>query len=137
MAWATAADSGFRITGFTFDPSGTPVTILGRIRAFVQKIIDREVLQYDGDNFPSARPVDSKDARAVLAFAAMEQFISETVAAKNLKIDFTAADGGAGSITIGKMLPGSVDFTMQRRMGGFMAEQTFELEGDLTLTVSI
>lgn len=132
-SWATSADSGFRLTGFTHGSAA----ILGRIRAFVQKLIERELINHDGDNTPTSRPVDVIDARAVLGFAALEQSIAHTAAAASLAIAFTAADAGACILTVGNMVACGVDNTMQRRMGGFAAEQTFELEGSLTYTPSV
>jgi len=132
MAYVTEADAGFRITGFTHGAT----TILGRLRAFVQKLIDREVIQADGNNVPIIRPPDTIDARAVLAFLDMPGHISHSAAAANLVIDMTQADAGAASLTVGKMVASGVDNTMQRRMGGFAAEQVFELEGALTYTPS-
>lgn len=133
MAYVNEADAGFRFTALTHGAAA----ILGRIRAAVNKIIGREVIQADGNNFPVSRPVDNIDARVVAGYLDFSGSIAESVASANLTLSLTEADGGSGSLVVGKMLGSSVDTTMARRMGGFLAEQTFELEGTLTYTPTI
>jgi len=130
MAYAAEKDSGFRLTSFQHSSTA----ILGLIRAAFDRIVNRESLMVDGRNYPVSRPVDEKDGRLVLAFSALDQAISESTAAANVTLAFTEADGDAGSLVFGKTLGSSVVAIMGRRMGGFNAEQTFELEGAMTET---
>lgn len=125
-------DAGFRITGFLFGATA----ILVKVRAAIDYIVNREVIQADGNNHPVSRPEDEIDMRIVVAFLAMDSFIPKATAAANVTIDFTEADGGAASLIAGKMRPGSISSIMGRRMGGFTSEQTFELEGSPTYTWS-
>lgn len=133
MAWATEKDSGFRLTGFTLGATA----ILGLIRAAFDRVVNRESLMVDGRNYAVSRPVDELDQRLVLGFSALEQGLAASTTAANSTLTFTTADGDSGSLVAGKHVAGSIANVMGRRMGGFAAEQTFELEGSPTETWTI
>jgi len=133
MAYIDEKDSGFRLTSFAHSAA----SILGKLRVSVDDIVNREVIQADGNNYPVSRPVDEIDMRVVVAFLGLDSEVAASAAAANLVIGFTEADGGSATLTIGKMLAGSISNIMGRRMGGFSAEQTFEQEGARTKTWSI
>ena len=63
--YATEANAGFRISGFLWN---SVAKCLGRVRATIEKIVEREVLQADTNNTPTSRPVNVLDARSTLEF---------------------------------------------------------------------
>ena len=133
MAYATTADAGFRISS---TKHGT-TTLQGAVRATLEKVIDREILQATTENTPTARPVDRIDARVTYGFLDGSSCIAETVAAANCIVAFTEADGGSGSVTVGPMVVGGWTATMARNQGGHQWEQNFEFQGTaLTETIS-
>lgn len=129
MAYAAEGDAGFRISSF----SGLVAANLGKLAATIEKIINREVIQADANNAPVARPVDEIDARITLESLDVAMATSETTAAANQTVGIQQADGGSGSIVMGKMVAGSVMHTFRRRMGGFGSHQTLEMQ-DSSLT---
>lgn len=130
MAWSAEKDSGFRITGLTQGSN----SILGKLRVAIDDIVNREVLQSDGYNYPRSRPVDEEDGRLVAAFLGLDSEVASSAVAANATISFTEADGDSGSLVYGKVVAGSINSIFGRRMGGFTSEQTFELEGAKTKT---
>lgn len=129
MAYATEKDAGFRFTavaGIT--------TALGRVSAMIERIIVRERLQADGNNYPVSRPVDEKDGRVTVNFLDNGGGVLETAAAANITASYTQADGGAGSVVIGPLVAGTIKHDWRRKMGGFGMQQEFEQEGDLVYT---
>lgn len=131
--YANEANAGFRITGFLWN---SVAKCLGRVRASIEKIVEREVIQADGNNTPTSRPVNVLDARGTLEFLDQAGGLSHTTAAALAEFDYTEANGSAGSIQIGNMLMSSVHHNWGRNMGGFGIGQDMELEGALTYTVS-
>ena len=133
MAYVTTGDAGFRISALKFGAT----TLLGAIRATLEKIIEREVLQAEEENTPVARPVDRIDARAVYGILDGSSVIDETAAPANCVADFKEADGSAGSVTIGPMVAGGWTANLARNQGGHQWEQEFQMEGvALTETIS-
>lgn len=133
MAYVTTADAGFRISTLKFGAT----TLLGAIRATLEKIVEREVLQAEEENNPTARPVDRIDARAVYGILDGSSVIAETATPANCVANFKEADGGAGSVTLGPMLGGGWTANMARNQGGHQWEQEFNHEGTvLTETIS-
>lgn len=129
MAYSTEANAGFRLT----TTSGL-ATVLGKIAALIEKVVDREPIQADGNNFPVSRPVDAIDARVTVESLDQSMATSETAAAANLTVNYSQAGGGTASVIVGALLASGVQHTMRRRMGGFAAQQTYELQGTLTYT---
>jgi len=133
MAYATTADAGFRITTVTHSGS----QIKGAVRATMEKIVEREILQCEAENTPISRPVDRIDARTVFTFLDGSGRVAETVAAANCVTNFTEADGGSGSVTHGPMLANGYTATFARNQGGHQYEQEFVFQGTaLTDTLS-
>lgn len=130
MAYSAEANAGFRITSFLFNATA----ILGRVRALIEKIIVREVIQADANNTPTSRPVDEIDARVTLDFLDNSGGISHATAAANTTTAYSEAGGSSASVIIGAMVPGSITHNWGRKMGGFGVQQVFELEGALTYT---
>ena len=129
MAYINEANAGFRLT----TTSGL-ATVVGKVAALLEKIIQREGIQADGNNYPVSRPVDEKDARVTLESLDTTMAIAETASASNLTVNYSEAGGGVGAVVIGALLGSGVQHTMRRRMGGFVTQQTYELQGDLTYT---
>lgn len=128
MSYAAEGDAGFRISSF----SGL-ISAIGRLAAMAEKIINREVIQADANNAPVARPVDEVDSRMTLESLDQAMAVAESTAAANQTIGIQQADGGSGSLVMGKMVASSVQHTFRRRMGGFGCQQTLEMQ-DSTLT---
>lgn len=132
-SYATEANAGYRITGTKFNSTANA---LGHVRASVEKLVDREVLMADGNNTPTARPVNTLDCRCTIESLDQAGALSESTAAANVELDYTEANGNSASIIVGAMLPGSVRHNWGRNMGGFGWAQDFELQGGLTYTPS-
>lgn len=131
--YATEANAGFRITAFKFNGVGGQ---LGRVRANIEKMVEREVIAADGNNTPTARPINVLDARMTAEFLDQAGALSEASAAANTEFDYTEANGTAASVIVGAMLPGTVRHNWGRNMGGFGVAQDLELQGALTYTPS-
>lgn len=137
MAYAGAGNAGFRHSAWTFDKSGTPRTIAGKIRALMEKMVQYEPLAADANNFPEFRGLDFIDARLTMEFLDTSGALAETLAPKNLTVDYLEANSTSGvSVVMGPVSPGSVTHTMGRRMGGFNVAQIFELNGTPTYTAT-
>lgn len=135
MSYGGAGNAGFRHSAWTFDKAGTPKTITGKIRALMEKMVQYEPLDADANNFPEFRALDFIDARLTMEFLDTAGALAETLAAKNLTVDYLEANGTSGvAVVMGPVLPGSVTHTMGRRMGGFNVAQIFELSGTLNYT---
>jgi hypothetical protein len=137
MAYAGAGNAGFRHSAWTFDKAGTPRTIIGKIRAMMEKLVQFEPLEADANNFPEIRALDFLDSRLTMEFLDNAGALSEALAAKLLTVDYLEANGTSGvGVAMGPVFPGSVTHTMGRRMGGFTAAQIFEQSGALTYTAT-
>jgi hypothetical protein len=129
--YATAGNAGFRISSWTFGA----VTLLGKVRCLIEKIVQFEPVFADANNFPEIKSVDFVDARATLESLDNLVAQAESATAANLTLNFSEANGsGSGGVVIGAMKPGSVTHTQRRQMGGFGVAQVYELSGTLTYT---
>lgn len=132
--YATEANAGFRFTAATFNASSC---FLGHVRANVEKIIEREVIAADGNNYPASRPISVLDCRATVECLDQVAGLSESAAAASLVLSYTESGGTSGvSITVGAMRASTIRHTWGRNMGGFGLAQDLELEGALTYTVT-
>ncbi len=134
MAWVAANSAAFRLTGFAQAAN----SYLGKIRSMFEYIITDEVIQIDGDNFPSARPVDNLDMRQTIEMLDMTSFLPNTTAAANTVTTATEAGaGGSAVLTAGAMVCRSVRHGVLRRNGGNPMSQDFYLQGTPTFTTTM
>lgn len=132
--YSTEANAGFRFTAATFNAGAA---WLGHVRANIEKVIDREVIAADGNNYPVSRPINTLDARITVECLDQVAGLAETSAAANCVLSYTEAGGTSGvSVTVGAMRAGSIRHQWNRSMGGFGLAQDMELEGPLTYTVT-
>jgi hypothetical protein len=133
MAYATTADAGFRITSVTHNA----VQLKGAVRATVERIVEREILQSEAENTPVSRPLDRLDARAVFAVLDGSGLIGHAATAGNCVVNFSEADGGSGAVTVGPMLANGWTGNFARNQGGHQYEQEFVFQGNaLTETLT-
>lgn len=131
MAYSTEAHAGFRFSSWTVLGS----TWIGKLRALIERIVQREPIMADANNVAISRPVDEEDARVTLEMLDNSAPLAPATAAANITVNFTEANGsGTGGVVIGSCVAGSVTHTMARKQGGFQIAQIFELQGALTYT---
>ncbi len=134
MSWSNAGSAAFRITGFTQGSNA----YLGKIRTMIEYIIGDEVLQVDGDNHPSARPVDNVDMRQTIEMLDITSFLAPSTAAANTTTSFSEANGsGSGTLVAGQMVCRSIRHGIMRRNGGNPMAQDLYLVGSPTFTTSM
>jgi len=134
MAWATEADTPHLLTSMTHDGA----TLKGALGCVIRKIVERAARRANGNISPVSAPVSRLDAEAVCRFSDHSGGISHTASSGSIVANFSGGDGGAGSVTIGPMVAGSIVHTFERSPEGMPVEQTFQLEGSaLTYSVSI
>ncbi len=134
MAYTNEGNAGFRITGVTVLGSA----IAGPTHVSLEKEVVREAIKAMPNNVPISRPVDAIDGRLTVETLDLSADVDETTAAGNVVTNFSEANGsGSGSLTIGKMVAGSVRHTYDRNTGGFRMQQDFALEGALTFTPAV
>ena len=131
MSYAGEGNAGFRHSSWSFGAT----TFLGKVRCLIERIITREPIMADANNYPVSRPIDEEDSRVTLEFLDNAGAVEPSIAAANITADFVEANGsGSGGVVIGPHRAGTVTHTQARRMGGFSVAQIYEQEGSLTYT---
>ena len=134
MSWANEGDTGFRSASYAFAGGA----LAGALSCQHQKIVDDEALKSGNANTPNARPVDLLDAREVTRVHDLAAIKAESASPGNMVSTFDAADGGAGSVTVGPVVPRGVEIVEGRNQNGFFMEQEYRMLGSsLTFAVVI
>ncbi|MCP4639450.1 MAG: hypothetical protein GY851_03405 [bacterium] len=124
MAYTDETDAFHRHTS-TVHASTTIKGVLG-VRTSYE--VGRNPISADGALGPTAHPVQTLRQTAVLRFLDGNGVLAYGTAAGNLVHNFTAADGGSGSITQALMVASSWEMEAESPEGGFAYQQTYDAE---------
>lgn len=133
MSYVNEKDAAARLTS----ASSNGNAILGLVGGRQESIVVRDPRRADGSLFPVSRPMIQGDSVSILRMLDPASIRPTSDPAGNTVVNFAEGDGGAGNVTQGPHVPSGFVHDWDTQIGGYVTEQTFEMEGSaLTHNVS-
>lgn len=134
MAYSDSSDHIFKISSVT----ALGATMSGVLSAQIIKIVERNAKRPAGVEVSAyANPVTFLGARAVIECQDISDGVGEGTAAGNVVVNFTTADGGTASATVGSMVACSQTINASSPNNEGSLTQEFEHQGSaVTWTIT-